>query len=170
MAGGGGGGSGLSESSVASQFGSFMPRRKIGDDSDFDITAMIDLVFMMNIFFLVTSLTKAMGLGDLPTSSYCVPADENESVVIAVMVGPDPENPRVFIGGDTSKEPVTDPESQAEQIRAAVEKGVAENKSTVLIKAEKNIRLRHTSRISAVITSVEGAKPLYAVLEMDKKE
>ena len=43
-------------------------RRPIHDEAKFDITAMIDLVFMMNIFFLVTSVTAALAEIDLPAA------------------------------------------------------------------------------------------------------
>ena len=36
-------------------------RRPDSETPEFDITAMVDLVFMMNIYFLVTFVTVAMG-------------------------------------------------------------------------------------------------------------
>lgn len=37
--------------------GPLVTHRPLRDDAKFDITAMIDLVFMMNIYFLVTTVT-----------------------------------------------------------------------------------------------------------------
>ena len=36
-----------------------IPRKPISDDAHFDITAMVDLVFMMNIYFLVAWIVAA---------------------------------------------------------------------------------------------------------------
>ena len=170
MAGGGGGDSPTFSSSIAAQFGTFIPRRPLGDSADFDITAMIDLVFMMNIFFLVTSLTKSMTEVDLPRATYCRPANETDCVVITIRTGTDPENPAVFLGGDEAERAITDPQEQSERILAAIEQGVREKKDKVLIKAEKNIQVRHVVRISSLASTGEGLQPLFAVMETDKKD
>jgi biopolymer transport protein ExbD len=170
MAGGGDSGPAFSPSPMMAQFATFMPRRPMGGDSNFDITAMIDLVFMMNIFFLVTSLTKSNSAPDLPTASFCVPADESECVVISVVSGKDPENPVVFIAGESADKGISDQQEQQDEIVAAVEKGVAEKKNKVLIKAEKNILVRHIVRLSSSASAVEGTQTLFAVMEVDKKE
>jgi biopolymer transport protein ExbD len=169
MAGGGGGdGPTFSSSPLAAQFSTFIPRRSLASDSDFDITAMIDLVFMMNIFFLVTSLTKSMTEVDLPQATYCRPANETDCVVITIRTGNDPENPAVFLGGEGAENAITDPQQQGELIQAAVEDGVREKKDKILIKAEKNIQVRHVVRISS-LASAEGMQPMFAVMETDKK-
>ena len=43
-----------------------VPRKSLADDARFDVTAMVDLVFMMNIFFLVTWAEMARAEIDLP--------------------------------------------------------------------------------------------------------
>ena len=45
------------------------------DDAEFDITAMIDLVFLMNLYFLVTFITAALGELELPTANHCAALD-----------------------------------------------------------------------------------------------
>ena len=66
-----------------------VPRRRLHDEAKFDITAMIDLVFMMNIFFLVTTVTAALAEIDLPAARHCAPADRDTSIVFTIMAGPD---------------------------------------------------------------------------------
>ena len=63
---------------------------------------------------------------------------------------------------------MTDPTEQEEQIAAAVDAGVARQKTDVLIKAEKTIRLREMQRISAA-ASREGVTLHMAVWEKDAK-
>src|SRR5258708_26846432 len=64
-------------------------RGPMHDEAKFDITAMIDLVFMMNIFFLVTTVTAALAEIDLPTARHCAPADRDNSVIFTILAGPD---------------------------------------------------------------------------------
>ena len=48
-----------------------VPHKPLVDDARFDVTAMVDLVFMMNIFFLVTWVETALAEIDLPTARHC---------------------------------------------------------------------------------------------------
>ena len=43
-----------------SPYAGLFPKQTRHADAEFDITAMIDLVFMMNIYFLVTFVTAAL--------------------------------------------------------------------------------------------------------------
>ena len=45
-------------------------RRPDSEPPEFDITAMVDLVFMMNIYFLVTFVTVALGELNLPAAKH----------------------------------------------------------------------------------------------------
>jgi biopolymer transport protein ExbD len=170
MAGGGGDAPTFSSSSIASQFGTFIPRRQLADSAEFDITAMIDLVFMMNIFFLVTSLTNSMSEVDLPRATYCSPATEQDCIVVTIRAGNDPESPDVFILGESADTPISDPQQQIELVQAAIEAGVREKKTKLLIKADKNIQVRHVVRISSLASAGDGMTPLFAVMETDKTE
>ena len=55
-------------------------------DATVDMTAMIDLVFMLNIFFLVTSIVASLAEIDLPAARHVVAADLETSVVFTVLV------------------------------------------------------------------------------------
>ena len=65
-----------------------VPAKPLVDDARFDVTAMVDLVFMMNIFFLVTWVEMALAEIDLPTARHCAAADKEESVVLTITKGP----------------------------------------------------------------------------------
>src|SRR5258708_10596810 len=75
-----------------------VPRRPAHDEAKFDITAMIDLVFMMNIFFLVTSVTAALAEIDLPAAKHCAPSDRDTAVLITIMAAAGQGPCRGFIG------------------------------------------------------------------------
>lgn len=139
------------------------------EDAHFDITAMIDLVFMMNIYFLVTFIGRTMEEINLPTAMHCAPLDGEVATVITVTAGADPQLVNVYVDSGVKGTPLTDPEQQAERIAQAVERGLAAGKTAVLIKAEKNIRLREMGRLAAA-ASLEGVTLHLGVMEKDVDE
>jgi biopolymer transport protein ExbD len=150
-----------------SEFDELVVRLPQRETPEFDITAMVDLVFMMNIYFLVTFVTVALSEVDLPSASHAAPLDAESSVIVTVVGGEG--RPVVVYLGDTEKgEPVADAAQQDERIRALVEQGVAEGKTEVLLKAEKKVRLGDLFRIAAAASAVEGVKLNVAVMEKDK--
>ena len=144
----------------------FVVRLPLREMPEFDITAMVDLVFMMNIYFIVTFVTVALAEVDLPSASHAAPLDADSSVIITV-VGGGGEPVVVYLGEKEKAEPIRDPEQQEELVRAAVEQGVAEGKTEVLLKAEQKVRLGDLYRISTAASAVEGIKLNVAVMEKD---
>jgi biopolymer transport protein ExbD len=153
-------------SAGASPYAALFPPAKRHDDADFDITAMIDLVFMMNIYFLVTFIGAALGEISLPTANHAAALDAEVATIITVLAGRDANSVVVHLGEGTTGKPIYDAEDQTAQIAAAVEAGAAEGKTAVLIKAEKAIRLREISRLAAA-ASREGVTLHIAVTEKD---
>ena len=137
-------------------------------DPEFDITAMIDLVFMMNIFFLVTFVTAALGEINLPAANHAVPLDSDKATVITVLAGPDWKTVLMYLGDGKKGTPIVEADDQATQIATLVEREAAQGKEAVLIKAEKGIRLREIKRISSA-ASREGMKLHIAIMEKDTK-
>jgi biopolymer transport protein ExbD len=135
-------------------------------DAEFDITAMIDLVFMMNIYFLVTFVTAALGEINLPAANHAVPLDADKAVTLTVLAGPDWRTVFVYLGDGKKGTPLVEPDDQANQIASLVDRGAATGKNAVLIKAEKNIRLREIKRIAAAAAR-EGMTLHIAIMEKD---
>ena len=146
---------------------SFVPRLQQRETPEFDITAMVDLVFMMNIYFLVTFVTVALSGVDLPSASHASPLDAESSVVLTVEGGGG-EPVVVYLGDREKGERIADADRQEERIRAAVEQGLAEGKTEVLLKAEKKLRLGDLFRVASAASAVEGVKLNVAVMEKDK--
>ena len=140
------------------------PHREV---PEFDITAMVDLVFMMNIYFIVTFVTVSMTQVDLPAASHVAPLDAESSVVLTVEGG-GTKPVVVYLGEREKGTAIRDVDAQDERVRAAVEQGLAEGKHEVLLKAEKTMRLGDLFRISSAASSVEGVKLNVAVMEKDK--
>lgn len=141
-------------------------RRTMGDDAEFDITAMIDLVFLMTIYFMVTFLTAAMGEINLPTAAHVAALDPDTSVAVTVMGSLDGKSISVFLANSDSGESINDAEQQEKSVREYVEQAQADGKTDVLIKAERKVRLRDLFRVSTA-AAVEGMKLHVAVTEGD---
>ena len=142
-------------------------RRPLEDDAEFDITAMIDLVFMMNIYFLVSFLTAAMGEIAMPTARHVAALDPDTSVRITVLGSLDGESVSVYLGNGKEGEEIKDPEQQESKVREYVEKALAEGKTNVLIKAEAKVQEGQVNRIS-LAAAIEGMKLHSGVTEIDE--
>jgi biopolymer transport protein ExbD len=138
-------------------------RKTSTETPEFDVTAMVDLVFMMNIYFLVTFVTVALAEVDLPAATHVAPLDGDSSVVITI-VGDGDQAATIYIGDREKGERIGNRDQIAERVRAAVEEGAAAGKTDVLLKAEKSVRLADLFRVSAA-SGVEGMKLNVAVLE-----
>ena len=147
-------------------FDQFLPRKPHEETPEFDITAMVDLVFMMNIYFLVTYVTVAMSEIALPSANHVAALDGDSATIVTVMRSPDGRSLSVYLGDDTKSPPITDPAEQKKRVQQAVEQGMAGGKTDVLLKAEKKVRLGDLFRI-ATAAGVEGVKLHVAVTEKD---
>jgi biopolymer transport protein ExbD len=162
-----GGGGGFTFSSGPSSLDDNpLVKRKSHEEAKFDITAMIDLVFMMNIFFLVTSVTAALAEMDLPTAKHCSPSDRDTSVLITIVASPEGGPGKIYMGDPEEGKLVLEGDEES-VIKAAVEAGVRSDKKTVLIKAEKATRLRDISRVGSLAVSVPGTELKLAVIELE---
>jgi len=146
-----------------------LPRRSRKDDAEFDITAMIDLVFMMNIYFLVTFMGASTSELILPSANHGRPLDAAKSIPISIVAGKDFGSVAVYLGDGKNGTAITDPVEQEERIAANVEAESANGKSAVVLKAEKNVRLREIGRISAAAAH-EGVTLHMAVMEKDTEK
>jgi biopolymer transport protein ExbD len=143
-------------------------RRLDPEPPEFDITAMVDLVFMMNIYFLVTFVTVAMGEITLPTAKHVAALDADSAVIFTVARSLDGKSITVYMGDSEKNEPITEAAQQDKRVQEAVEQGKAAGKTEVLLKAEKKVRLADLFRV-ATAASVEGTKLHLAVVEREKE-
>lgn len=136
-------------------------------EATFDITAMIDLVFMLNIFFLVTTVAAVSAELDLPVLRHCIPTDVEDAVMISVIAA-DPKSVVVQIGDNPKAEMLTEPDEQTRAIRQAAEEASRAGKHVVLIRAEKSVKLRDIQRISTAATrDIPGLELRMAVIEKE---
>ncbi len=145
----------------------FQRKREL-EDAEMDITPMIDCVFLLLIFFIVCSTMDQQSPIELAQARHGKAVGERESVIITIGAGGVEEAP-VFLADGTSVAPLAGaPEQQREAIAAFVqEQQTKENKSDVLIKADRNVAHRDVSRVIKAVSRVEGINIHLGVAESD---
>jgi biopolymer transport protein ExbD len=144
-------------------------RSKTLEESDMDITSMIDLTFLLLIFFLVAGKLDPTGAVTLPQARYGKPVVERSSIIVTMTPG-EGGKAVVYCGNgvaDDTRIKTSDLAAQEEQVAGYVEKEFASgNKEDVLIKAAKGIKTREVTRIAKAATRSESVRQLYvAVME-----
>ena len=142
--------------------------RKPLEDVDMDITPMIDITFLLLIFFLVCSTPDQDTAIEMAKARHGKGVGERNSVIITIS-DEGVDTAPVYLADGMVGEPLpTDPEIQKEKIAEAVETGRRDHaKENVLIKADRNVAHREVSRVIKAVSRVEGAKIFLAVLESD---
>ncbi len=139
-------------------------------ETDMDITPMIDITFLLLIFFLVVSRMDDSSAIELPVARNGTAITVDDSVVLTVIH----EGNRValFQGDNTAAESrIIGADAAQEDVLVAdyVEKQLSSEVPShqVLIRATKDIEYRQISRLISVVGSVPGAEIYLAVLEED---
>jgi biopolymer transport protein ExbD len=168
-----------------------LPRRRRDDGGDLDITPMIDIVFLLLIFFLVASIPQMNAQATLPPARHGVGVNPKQSIIITVAEDAE-AGVRVYLadgknGGPLPLDPAArlqaveqaargeagyllppDKTRQAQLIRQAIEAGAGKfGKKHVLLKADRGVLHREVARVAKAIGSAgaEGLTLNIAVLE-----
>lgn len=146
-------------------------RARVGDDEDIDITPMIDVTFLLLIFFLVASHMDAQAGVELPSARYGTTVPIKESVILTLAKGVE-DTARVFRGdGAESNNEFASVNlvEQEEEIVKYIEQEMATGvprKHHVLIKAAANVKHREVARVAQAVGQVEAVEQVHiAVLE-----
>ena len=143
------------------------PRPAATPDTDIDITPMIDMVFLLLIFFLVTSHMSQQESVEIPSARFGGTISSKEAVVVTVA---QTDGDIAIYKGD-SIEPAlrlqaTDPAEQEEELIAYLQgelSGVT-RKRHVLIKAGKDVKHKHVARVSQAVGRMGGVGQLYVAV------
>ncbi len=137
------------------------------EDAEMDITPMIDITFLLLIFFIVCSTPDQNTTFELAEARYGKGVSERNSIFISISAESADPAPVYLADGIDGESLTTDPDEQQELIREAVEKGRGELKENVIIKADRNVAYRDVAQVIKAVSRVEGAKIHLAVLEAD---
>ena len=127
----------------------FAPPSREPDDTDIDITPMIDCVFQLLIFFMVTSTMQSTPDLDVPTANYGIGVETETAMILTVLAG-DP--PRIIQGDGEG------PEISVDDVKRLVTENSQGTQNHVIIKAERQVEHGFVQSIARAITEVEGAQ------------
>lgn len=139
----------------------FDPERS-SDESVVDLTSMIDVTILLLIFFMVTATLAARDQVDLPLARHGRGLDPSLATSIVVFETTDRSPAPVVL-----VEPETEPGATLDEVRAAVEEGLADNRTRVVIKAHRNARWGNVSKVARAVAAVEGVGLYVAVKEKE---
>jgi len=135
---------------------------------DFDITPMIDVTFLLLIFFLVTSAMDVGRAVELPPARFGKGINPSLALVMTVVYQGDNVPPAVYLADGKVGTPLPDDaDQQRNQILAAVRDSVAAGKPRVLLKAERKLKHKEVARILEIINEVPGVSTYIGVFERD---
>lgn len=142
-----------------------MPRRRRGEDTEMDITPMIDITFLLLIYFLVAAKIEEQASVDLPPARHGENVSAKNSIVLTIVKGNDFS--RVYRGSDEKGVfSDVDAETQESEIREYVSLGINgespfdSQKTNVLIKAQRGLMQRDVSRVIKAISTTPDGEPL----------
>lgn len=141
-------------------------KRDRGEDVEMDITPMIDITFLLLIFFIVCSTPDQQSAIKLPVAKYGKGVGEKNSVIITLSDEGADSAPIYLADGKIGEMLPEDEDIQKDMIQEAVEKGRKEQqKDNVLIKADRNVAYRDVEKVIKAVSRVEGAKIHLGVME-----
>lgn len=133
-----------------------------GEEEDIDITPMIDVTFLLLIFFMVASTMQGQKEEDLPMAVHGVGVDASEGVATVEIRAPQAAGgePGLIFDGQTGV--------SIDDLPALVEQAARENRNHVIIKADRYVPHGFVQGVSRRIVSVEGAT--FSIGVRDKTE
>lgn len=143
-------------------------RRRAAADTELDISPMIDCVFLLLIFFIVTSVPEAQTALELAAARHGVGVQPRDSLIVSLADSGDSGPAAIYLADGKQGDPLAgSAEQQDALIRQAVEDARSNGKAIVLIKAEKGVLHRDVARVATAASAVEGIQLNLAVIEAE---
>ena len=153
------------------------PKRKSRDDTEMDITPMIDVTFLLLIFFIVASKMDPQKATDLPEARHGLAAFANTAAVFIISKGTG-DNVKIFKGLSKTDDQLIggDLIAQEKEIQDFVTTelsqepvGGQKKKNSVLILAEKGFKYRHVDRVLKAAADVLEDEHTISVAVMEQQ-
>jgi biopolymer transport protein TolR len=143
----------LSGESAEEMWGS---KTRHAPESDIDVTPLVDCVFLLLCFFMMTSPMKGNPDRNVPAAEHGVGVNPNGATSVRI-VEAEPA-PRILLDNR---------ESTLDDVKAYVEAGLRKGHSLVVIKADRKVPCGLVQKVAKAVTSVEGVK--FSIGVQDKK-
>lgn len=148
-------------------------KRRKREEAEMDITPMIDVVFLLLIFFMVAARIDPQAAVALPTAKHgdAIPEKNCVVIVISEVSGGDAE---IYLGAgkdpDTLLESSLSLEEQERLIGEYVEEALNDElgREAVLIKAEAAVKARHTDRVYKAVSAVMDEGTIHTAVHEER--
>ena len=137
-------------------------RKRSTPEADLDITPMIDVVFLLLIFFMVTSTMQPPADMEIPAAKHGIGLKSDQTTVIIVRnPGSEGDVPVIVLenGNEVSLEEVT----------SEIQQRMQKNISQVIIKADGRVTQGFVQDVVRAVTLVEGVSFSFAVRDKKSK-
>ncbi|MFG0255925.1 MAG: ExbD/TolR family protein [Rhodopirellula sp. JB053] len=130
-----------------------MPPRSKREEEEMDITPMIDITFLLLIFFVVASKMDPTQTGNIPDADNGLAISAKDSAVIFIEPGGG-DSPAILKRRDQS-EFSKDEEAQANEIIEYVtnelEKSISKNKDQVMLLGDGDVKVSEVTRVQKIL-------------------
>jgi biopolymer transport protein ExbD len=143
-----------------------MPRKK-RQDEEMDITPMIDITFLLLIFFVVCSTMDPTKIGGIPQADNGLAISAKNSAVIFIAPG---SGDAVVLSTPSGTQFSSDEDAQAteiiEYITGELEKSLGASKQYVMLFGDANVKVGQVTRIQKIIgDAFEGIESTYIAVK-----
>jgi len=125
-------------------------------ETDIDVTPLVDCVFLLLSFFMMTSPMKGNPDRNVPSAEHGIGVNPNGATAIRI-VQSEPA-PKILLD---------DRESTLDDVRPFVEAGMRKGHALVVIKADRKVPCGLVQKVAKAATSVEGVQ--FSLGVQDKK-
>jgi biopolymer transport protein ExbD len=147
------------ETDLDQEFDPIVVRRNKVEEADMDITSMIDLTFLLLIFFMVASRIATKATVEMPEARHGDVIGERDAVIVTVAASG--TTPQIYLGASIDPAtliPASSQEEQDNRVTAYVEEEIRKGKKHVLVQAAKGLKHRDVSRVARAAARAEVEK------------
>lgn len=128
-----------------------LPRKK-RDDNEMDITPMIDITFLLLIFFIVTSTMDPTKTGKIPEADNGLPISQKDSAVIFIRpAGEGKVTLARLDGSEFSEDEAIQSTEIIDYITSEIEKASGQNKQHVMLFGDADVNVGEVTRVQQII-------------------
>lgn len=148
-----------------------MPRRKNVEDTELDMTPMIDMTFQLLIFFLVTFKSDPSASIPLPQAKFGSAVPSKNAIIVSVQKG-EGNNPAKIYKGFANESSALINSTDLKEIETQLEdyiqtEAARADKTMVIVQAGKDVKHRDVATVAKTVSRVAQIQQLYvAVLEV----
>ena len=139
-------------------------RRKSNSEMDLDITPMIDVTFLLLIFFMVASTMQPTAENDIPPAKHGVGIETEHSTIISIRLPDADDSAPIIYLGEAGSVPA-DVNEIADYVRRGVDKG----RLRVIIKADRSVQHGFVQRVARAANTVDGIRFFIGVQDKNRQ-